>query len=355
VVRTDRVFVDRDKEASMRAIYVLSPDAPASPKERTAPGDSNVSWVVTRPPFDDFARLIRTLRLVAGVEEPDSNTRPALINVLRICAHGNGGEISLFGQGNSRTLNFSKPDVLEQIKKLRPIFDRSAGARREIYLHSCYAASDTPVTCADQGASSRCPTRGVMDKSKRNSVASAGLTLMHGLADVLDVPVIGTPDLIYFKGKYDWTMPGRMLYVYPSSSGSNVVDFAGVDLSGSLFGKIPSGLIPPETVAIETNGTLQPLGLVGVAGTITSHNFGPGTYYGGTMTLASNAGTVKIEVSGSGRSPAWVKPVTLDYSVVRGTGEFLGSHGSGKVVYTLSPTVTDLNPEPSFLLSFSRV
>lgn len=206
----------------MRSIYVMAPDT-QTPVDLTSDGP-NIERIVAQSPIVSVETLIsEIIRRAAKLNNQ--------VNVVRFLGHGQSGEISIFGQNSGAKLKLNTDPTFDQLKRLRPIFDRRVGGyRKEVYLHACYAASDAPVQCSSPvqtpgGPAVTCPVQGVINKGQRGTTGAPGFAFLQTFANACQVPTVGTADLIIYKSPYNWTFPGRVIYLYP--------DGQAVDLTSS--------------------------------------------------------------------------------------------------------------------------
>lgn len=324
----------------MHSVYLIAPDVTSS-AIRTVPTDGDVDWRTTGPPLDRFDALVDELSKLARNRGP--------VNVLRIKAHGDSGSVAVFGDKSTTKLDFAKPGVLDAVRKLQGIFDRRPGARREIYLHACYAASDTPQQCESiPGVKGgyNCGILGYTAPPEQRGAQSPGFALLQGLANTTNVPVIGTVDLLPYYDPYDWTFPGRVLYVYP---GGGVVTFAGIWFEGKFAGILPPGSDDKVNEFKKTELEIPFLLSAHIAHPLIERSAGSKwlAWCSGTINVKGSLHDwrmkARLSVSGDGgyftidcdsveasKGDTISKaPIPFQFHVVRGTGDFLGGHGEG--------------------------
>jgi hypothetical protein len=322
----------------MHSVYLIAPEL-ATEARRPARGDGDVEWVTMRPPLDNFNTLVEFLNKLVLAR--------GLVNVLRIKAHGNSGVVSIFGKTSSIKLDFSKPDVLDAVRKLQGIFDRRPGARREIFLHACYAASDEWIECQRvAGVNGRvsCGILGHTNPPEKRGIEASGFHLLKSMADLANVPVIGTVDLLPYYEPYDWKFPGRVLYVYP---GGGVVTFPGIRLEGEFSGWLPDGsadkvnafgetkLEAPFVVSSKITHPLidrlaGPKWLAWCSGPMTIAGRLKDWHLKANLNVSGEGGFFTIDCVGAGKGDTICKlPIPFEFKVVRGTGIFLGGEGAG--------------------------
>jgi len=96
-----------------------------------------------------------------------------------------------------------------------------------------------------------------------------------------------------------------------------------VSLTGTIAGR----------TALNGSGIISSLGSVVSVGTLTSHGAEP-VVYTGQVTLTGSTGSITANLSGYQFGPSRLgEPISLTFTIVRGTGAFTGSTGSGKAVF----------------------
>lgn len=156
------------------------------------------------------------------------------INLLRICCHGETGQLYLGNRPKGIQI-----EMLEPFRKLKPHFATGPGARREIKIHACGVASDTPVgadprvlTCVREG---KCSVNDLHivpgtfkhpSQMKRSWIAELfggkehkrGLEFMEAIAELTGASVQAAINV----QSADLTYRGPTIFVFPPPGGGFV-------------------------------------------------------------------------------------------------------------------------------------
>jgi hypothetical protein len=100
---------------------------------------------------------------------------------------------------------------------------------------------------------------------------------------------------------------------------------ASTALKGALLIPVPAGTAPGNSLRIEGNGNIAPLGPVSALGTLNENGRGVGS---GTLDLASGDGGIVVDLqatAGHGRHAA----PKIRFTIIGGTGSFTHAAGSG--------------------------